>query len=89
MTLLMAMYSDAGAARLTVSSGDWLAVLAAVHGQSYGKIIAAPGQLLADTMSNFDVSFQGKTMRLESTNKRLASSCAARTAAAIFSPLWA
>ncbi|MFV1495629.1 type IV secretion system protein B4 [Phaeobacter sp. JH85H1] len=66
MTLLMAMYSDAGAARLTVSSGDWLAVLAAVHGQRYGKIIAAPGQLLADTMSNFDVSFQGKTMRLES-----------------------
>ncbi|MET4130606.1 hypothetical protein [Roseovarius sp. MBR-6] len=42
MTLLMAMYSGAGVARLTVSSGDWLALLAAVHGQSYAKIIAAP-----------------------------------------------
>ena len=65
MNLVRGMYASAGFRRLTVSDGRWLGLLAAVLGQTYGRMIAAPGQLLAETMTNFDMTFQGKWMVLE------------------------
>lgn len=66
MSLVRGMYAGAGFRRLVVSDGEWLALLSAIHGQTYARMIAAPGQLLSETMTNFDVTFQGKVMVLES-----------------------
>ena len=64
MSLLQGMFAGSGLHRLAVSTGEWLSLLAAVQGQTYGRIIAEPGQLLAETMTNFEVTFQGKVMVL-------------------------
>ena len=64
MGLLQGMYAGSGLHRLAVSTGEWLSLLAAVQGQAYARIIAEPGQLLAEIMTNFEVTFQGKVMVL-------------------------
>ncbi|MEQ8922328.1 MAG: type IV secretion system DNA-binding domain-containing protein, partial [Roseovarius sp.] len=65
MTLITAMFSASGVSRLTVSGGDWLALLGAVQGHAYRRAVAEPGQLLSETMTNFDVTFLGRTMVLD------------------------
>ena len=65
MTLITAMFSASGVSRLTVSGGDWLALLGAVQGHAYRRAVAEPGQLLSETMTNFDVTFRGRTMVLD------------------------
>ncbi len=63
MNQLAALFVDCE--RLTVSSGKWLALLSSVLGHSYRKIVAEPGQLLAEVMTGFDVQFSGNQIRLE------------------------
>jgi type IV secretion system protein VirB4 len=70
MSLLQGMYSGAGFRRLKVSDGEWLALLAAIQGQIYKKIIAEPGQLLSEVMTNFDVTFEKRIMVLDDGMKQ-------------------
>ncbi|MGL4280603.1 MAG: VirB4 family type IV secretion system protein, partial [Albidovulum sp.] len=65
MSFVARMFEGGSFRRLSLSSGEWLALLAAVQGQTYGKIVAGPGDLLSEVMTNFDVSFSGKTLVLE------------------------
>ena len=62
MGLIAGMYASDGFRRLSVKSGEWLALLSAIHGQTYSRMIAEPGQLLAEVMTNFDVTFQDKVI---------------------------
>lgn len=70
MSLLQGMYSSAGFRRLKVSDGEWLALLAAIQGHTYEKIIAVPGQLLSEVMTNFDVTFEKRMMVLDDGMKK-------------------
>ena len=64
MGLVVGALRERGARRLCASSGEWLALLTAVHGQDYARVHAAPGDLLAEAMTNFEVTFDGGRMRL-------------------------
>ena len=68
--LVAETFREQGCRRLVVSSGEWLALLAAVHGQDYGRVVAAPGDLLAEAMTNFEVTFDGGTMHFEDGMRR-------------------
>ena len=70
MGLLAGMYQSLGFRRLAVSDGEWLGLLAAVQGQSYGKIIAGPGQFIAQAMTAIDVNFTGKRFEIEGAGIR-------------------
>ena len=70
MGLIQGMYAGGGFRRLKVSNGEWLSLLSSILGQTYGKIITAPGNLLSEAMTNFDVTFDGKTILLDDGMKR-------------------
>jgi type IV secretion system protein VirB4 len=70
MNLVSRVFDPGASRRLTVSSGEWLALLVAIHGQTYARIIAGPGDLLAETMTNFEVTARGKTLIFEDGMKR-------------------
>jgi type IV secretion system protein VirB4 len=65
MGLIEGIYQSNGLRRLNVSGGEWLSLLAATLGHNYKRIIAQPGQMLSEVMTNFDVTFRGRTMVLD------------------------
>lgn len=70
MGLIQGMYSGSGFHRLTVENGEWLSLMSAIMGQTYGKIIPSAGSLLAEDMTNFDMTFDGKVALLDDGMKR-------------------
>ncbi len=65
LNLVRGIYAPHGFRRLGVSSGEWLSLLSSVLGHGYRKVIVEPGQLLAETMTNFEVTFRSGTLILE------------------------
>ncbi|MAC81950.1 MAG: type IV secretion system protein B4 [Rhodobacteraceae bacterium] len=65
MRLIAAMYQPVGYQRLTLSGGDWLGYLGAILGQEVQKVHVGPGQFLAASMTNAEVTFHGKRFRID------------------------
>ncbi|MDE3027143.1 MAG: type IV secretion system protein B4 [Paracoccaceae bacterium] len=67
---LMAALGDVSPRRLSIASGEWLGLLGAVQGQSYGKIVAGPGTYVAGAMTNMTALFRGKSFVLDRADGR-------------------